>query len=61
MAPEKVKAIETWKEPKTVKEIRSFLGFANYYYYFIKDFAKIAKSLVELIKKNIEWSWTSAC
>ena len=50
MAPEKVKVIQPWKEPKIVKRVRSFLGFA-----------KIAKPLVELIKKNSEWSWISAC
>ena len=46
MSSEKVNAIKAWKEPKNVRGVRSFLGFANYYCHFIKDFAKIAKLLV---------------
>ena len=60
MSSEKVNAIKAWKKLKNVREVRSFLGFANYYCYFIKDFAKIAKLLVQLTHKDIEWSWTSA-
>ena len=46
MSSEKVNAIKAWKEPRNIREVRSFLGFANYYCRFIKDFAKIAKPLV---------------
>ena len=60
MSSEKVNAIKAWKEPKNVRGVRSFLGFANYYRRFIKDFAKIAKPLVQLTHKDVEWSWTPA-
>jgi len=38
--------------PKLVKEIQKFLGLANYYKRFVKDFAKITRLLHELTKKN---------
>ena len=34
-----------WPQPKNVKDIRKFLGFANYYRRFIKDFAQIARPM----------------
>jgi len=42
---EKFKAIKEWKTPTKVKNIKSFLGFANFYYRFIKDFSYIAVPL----------------
>jgi len=39
---DKVAEILKWPVPKTVQDIRKFLGFANYYRQFIKDFTKIA-------------------
>lgn len=37
--PEKVEAVKTWSEPKTVKNVRSFLGFTSYYRRFIRHYA----------------------
>jgi len=39
---DKVAEILKWPVPKTVQDIRKFLGFANYYRQFVKDFTKIA-------------------
>ena len=38
--------------PTKVKQVQAFLGFANFYHRFIKNFAKMSKSLFDLIKKN---------
>ena len=50
---EKISAVESWQPPKTVKGIQSFLGFCNFYRRFIRDYRKIAKPLVNLIKMNV--------
>jgi len=49
--PEKVKAIRDWATPKNVKGVRAFIGFANFYWIFIPDFADIARLLTNLIRK----------
>lgn len=48
--PDKVSAVQEWTPPKTVRQVRSFLGFVGYYRRFIKDFSKIAKPLNELLQ-----------
>ena len=47
--PKKVEAVAKWPTPKTVYDVRSFLGFVGYYRRFIKDFSKIAKPIREVI------------
>jgi hypothetical protein len=49
---EKVRAILEWPEPTTVKETQSFLGFANFYRRFVKDYSKVAILLTNLTKKD---------
>lgn len=48
--PKKVKALVDFPIPKTVKDLRSFLGMAGYYRRFIKDYAKITKPLTALLR-----------
>ena len=48
MSKEKVKAIIDWPVPKMVKNVRQFLGLANYYRCFIKSFSQIAHPIQEL-------------
>ena len=50
----KILAIQNWPTPKTVKQVQSFLGFANFYRHFIKNFSKIALPLTTLTKKDIK-------
>jgi len=46
-----------WLAPKRVKNIQKFLGLANYYCQFIKDFSRISKLLHELVRKKQKWEW----
>jgi len=52
MQREKVERVLNWLAPRNIKEVQKFLGFANYYRRFIKDFAKIAALLHVLVKKK---------
>ena len=52
MQKEKVVGVLEWPRPKTVKEVQKFLGLANYYRKFVKDFAKLAKLLHKLVRKD---------
>jgi len=58
MCQDKVKAIRDWPRPKAVKEIQQFLGLANFYRRFIKNFSSIVQPLTNLTKKNIEFVWS---
>lgn len=50
MDPEKVKAILEWLSPCSVTEVRKFLGFANYYQWFIQAFMEKAYALMALTR-----------
>ena len=56
MEQEKIKAVKEWKTPTKVKDVESFLGFANFYRHFIQNFSYTAKPLNELKGKK-EWKW----
>ena len=58
MDPNEVKAILEWEAPKTIKGVRAFIGFANFYRRFIKDFSKITAPLIALTKKDTKFTWT---
>ena len=55
MQKEKVEGVLNWLIPKNVKEVQKFLGLANYYRRFIKNFAKIATPLHVLVRKKQKW------
>ena len=48
--------MKEWKTPMKVKDVESFLGFTNFYQYFIYNFSHIARPLNELKGKK-EWKW----
>jgi len=52
MEEDKVAGVLNWLAPRTVRDIRKFLGLANYYRRFVKDFAKIAQPLNSLMRKE---------
>ena len=55
--PEKVEAVMSWERPKSVFEIRSFLGLAGYYRRFIEDFSRIAALMTRLTWKEVKFDW----
>jgi len=55
MEKEKVDGVLSWPKPKNVKDIRKFLGLANYYRRFIKDFARVARPMNMLTRKDVKW------
>ena len=65
--PKKIEAIQNWKRPITVPDVRSFLGFTNYYRRFIHKYAQIANPLNKLIsgenatKKQKKVDWDEKC
>ena len=56
MEQEKIKVIKEWKIPTKVKDVESFLGFANFYWRFIQNFSYTARPLNKLKRKK-EWIW----
>lgn len=52
MDERKVRAIVEWTAPTKVSELRSFLGLANYYQRFVKNYSRIVASLTDLLKMD---------
>ena len=61
MAEDKVKAIVDWPVPRKVKDIQSFLGFANFYHRFIYEYSEILLPLTCLTRKGIPWNFDDKC
>ena len=59
--PMKIEAIVSWKQPRNVTEVRSFLGLAGYYRRFVKGFSVIASSLTKLLWKGVKFEWDDKC
>jgi len=57
----KVKTIQEWPEPKKVKDIQFFLGFANFYKCFIFNYSDIVIPLTHLTRKNTLWNFDDDC
>ena len=53
--PEKAEAVMSWERPKSIFEIRSFLGLAGYYRRFIEDFSRIAAPMTRLTRKEVNF------
>ncbi len=60
MEEAKVERVKAWRPPRNVTEVRRFLGFTGYYWYFIKGYSQMARPLLDLTKKSTEWHWKEA-
>ncbi|CAI5482703.1 unnamed protein product [Closterium sp. Yama58-4] len=58
--PKKIAAVQDWITLTSVKELQSFLGFANYYRRFVQGYASIASPLTDLLRKGVEYVWGPA-
>ena len=61
MAADKVQVIQDWPEPWKIKDIQSFLGFANFYRHFIPHYSNIAILLTCLTRKGSTWDFSDKC
>src|SRR6266705_1713383 len=61
MSTEKVKALQDWPKPHKVKDVQSFLGFANFYQHFIHEYSDIVIPLTHLTQKGIPWVFSNDC
>src|ERR1700712_2354959 len=61
MSDEKVQSVRDWEAPKSVKDIQSFLGFANFYRRFIEGYSKLTRPLTDLTKKSEKFVWSDEC
>ncbi|GFX33113.1 hypothetical protein TNCV_5042811 [Trichonephila clavipes] len=55
--PDKIKAVRNFPTPKTIHDIRSFLGLCSYFRRFIKGFCYLAEPLQSLLKSGVEFHW----
>jgi hypothetical protein len=60
MDPKKLKGVADYQPPTNPTEVRKFLGFTGYYRYFIPNYSKIARPLLDLTKKTTPWHWGEA-
>jgi len=58
MDPVKTQGVQTWEAPTNLTEAWGFVGFLNFYRWFIKGFSKLARPLHDLTKKGVTWRWT---
>src|SRR6266850_668260 len=61
MAPYKVQIIQDWPEPRTIKDVHSFLCFANFYHRFIYGYSEITVPLTRLTRKGTTWHFSDEC
>ena len=57
MDPVKITRVQEWPEPTNKKEVQSFLGFTNFYHWFIKDFSEHAQPLFNFTWNDTQWHW----
>lgn len=58
---DKIQAVKDWPTPRSVQELKSFLGLASYYRRFVRGFSCIAVPLFHLLQKGVTFQWTAGC
>jgi hypothetical protein len=61
MDPVKLSGIRDWPTPTSVKQVRGFIGFANFYRQFIKKFSELVLPLNNLLRKDTKFDWNNQC
>lgn len=61
VAQDKMLALNQFPAPVNVREVRSFLGLANFYRKFISHFSAIVRPLTDLTRKNVQFDWNEEC
>jgi len=59
--PVKTKCVDEWPTPRNAKELRSFLGLANYFRRFMQGYSKLVSPLTDLMKSDAKWLWSFEC
>lgn len=57
---EKIQAVVEWSRPTTLKQLQQFLGFANFYRRFIKNYSRVEAPLTRLISTSAQFIWTES-
>ena len=60
MDQEKIESITTWPTPTCILDIQTFLGFANFYRRFIRNYSRIILPITNLLKKDTPFNWNRA-
>ena len=61
MDDSKVQTVKDWPRPRNVRDVQSFLGFANFYRRFIHNYSELSVPLTRLTRKSSQWDWSPLC
>jgi hypothetical protein len=59
MDTEKIRAIQDWEPPSNLKDVRAFLGFANFYCRFVRNYSRIVQPLTFHTHKGVPFAWST--
>jgi len=59
--PLKTQVVHDWPQPRDRKDLRSFLGLANYFRRFVQGYSKMVLPLTDLLREYVKWDWSPAC
>ena len=55
--PGKISEVQTWPKPENIKEVQQFMGLANFYVQYIRNFDDIATPHTSLMSPKRQWVW----